>query len=116
MKLDKTKSYGTISGGHPASFTQNGMFFDSNEDLMNDDDIEEEKEEDMVIDTPEVSSARTFLIAVLKSGPKMKSVVFKAAEDTNIKWEDVKNAAALMNLVKFKFKNQETWKLPEDLM
>lgn len=83
---------------------------------MSDDTVAEEKDADKIIDTAEVSSAKTFLMTVLKDGPKPKNIVFKAAEETNIQWTDVKDAAALMNMIKFQFKNQETWKLPEALM
>lgn len=117
-KMNFNKSHGIIYGSDTARYQQDGKLYDglgnlvSKPDKLPDDDVKDS----LVIATDEVESAKRFLIAVLKGGPLAKSVVYKAAEDNNQPWLNVTSAFNVMNVSKFKYKNQETWKLPEEFL
>ena len=119
MKLDKNKPFGTVHGHNRASFVQNGVYFDGQGNELDPEPPKEEVGEkinlDTIIPTAEVSNAGTFICTVLKGGPVSKSVVYKAADQSNQQWEDVQKAAVTLNIIKYKYKDTEMWKLPEEL-
>ena len=112
MKLDRSKPYATIYGHETAIYEQNGKLFDSVGDVINE-QKQEQKQKDYVIQHPKVDNAREFLLHVLKNGPLTKSAVYKVAGDNNQVWDHVRDAALLLGVVKFQYQKSEMWKLPE---
>jgi hypothetical protein len=116
MRLDRSKPYGSITGHSAAKYEQNGVLFDAAgvalpppPALMVD-----YVPADQIIETDEVHSARLFLMNVLSSGPRNKSVIYKASEENNQSWEDVKKAFSLIGGRTFTFNRATMWKLPEE--
>ena len=112
MTLDKTKPYGVIYGSATVAFEQDGVLYAANGTPV--DAATPTKPEPIVVETDALEGAKAFLMHVLRSGPRSKAVIYKAAEDNNQHWDDVKRAAGLVSVVKFQFNKSETWKLPED--
>ena len=112
MDFDKTKPYGTVVGHENAHYEQNGRLYTATGQPV---DVLEltRNAKDLLIPTPEVDSATAFLQQVLKAGPLSKAALFKVAGESNQQWAEVQKAAALMDVVKFKYQTQETWKLRE---
>jgi hypothetical protein len=114
MKLDRSKPYGTIHGHTHAMFEQSGRLFDGAGSLLGDHSKEVPKQQDLKIPTDDLAAAAEFLKNILKSGPLSKAAVYKAAEQNNQPWPQVKSAFDDLKIVKFQYGNAETWKLPEE--
>ena len=114
MKLDKTRPYGTITGHAIACFEQDGVLFDGAGYAIEEGEVaKKDPKIEEIIETAEVSSAETFLKNILSGGPLSKSVVYQTSQNNNQLWQDINAAAVKMNILKFQFKGQETWKLPD---
>jgi hypothetical protein len=115
MKLDKSKSYGTVYGHDSAMFQQGDTLFDGagNPIAPSIKEASKPKGKDAVIEHDGVEQAKDFLKNILKQGPLSKSVIFKTANDNNQAWEDVKNAAVSLNINRVQLKGMETWKLTD---
>ena len=112
MTLDKTKPYGIVYGSATVAFEQEGVLYAADGTAVDAPTVS--KPDPIVVETDALEGAKAFLMQVLRGGPRSKAVVYKAAEDNNQLWEDVKRAAGLVSVVKFQFNKSETWKLPED--
>ncbi len=109
--LDLKKPYGVLYGHDHAKYEQNGRLYDSQYRLIM--VPVAEKKTSAVVGPDPLSNAKAFLLQVLKENPLSKSIVYKEVENNNYSWEDVKNAALELGIVKFTQKNLEMWKLPE---
>lgn len=114
MRLDRTRTFGVITGHERARYEQGGMLFGVDEESL---PIErrKESERDRIIKHDLVLAAQEFLKTVLAGGPVSKSAVYRAAELNNQQWPVVKDAATLMNIQTFKFRTATMWKLPEEI-
>ena len=107
MKLDKAQPYGTIYGHALGSFMQNGKMFDAAGNLVIGTPVVEEK-----LETDAAVSAKEFLRNILNDRTLAKSAIYKAAEDNNQPWAEVK--PALEEIGSKSFMNKvEMWKLKE---
>ena len=100
--------YATIVGHPQAQYEQDGVLYGADLHPLNppptpDIDVSDD-------DSPAV----IFLKNILSKDSLAKSTVYKAAQENNQNWDDVKSAAATMGIVKFQYKSLEMWKLPED--
>lgn len=118
MKLDKSKSYGTITGHPFACYEQDGVLFDGAGDALTPVPAVEELvasvDDSSIIETDGVESAKQFLLTILAQNPLSKSVIYKEAEHNNQSWEDVKSAFSLLGGVTFTYNRATMWKLPAD--
>lgn len=82
MKLDKSKSYGQISGEHSAVFEQNGAFFDAHGDeVVGEDPVSQQNAEGQ--DTPPAPKAtRTKAVKTAAKEPTGKKRGPKVAAET----------------------------------
>lgn len=115
-KLDRSKPYGTISGHSVAHYEQDGLLYSGSGDLLGTPPtVAKSVEDHNIIQTDNLISAQEFLKNILSSGAVGKPTVYKEAENNNQSWDAVKDASIAMNVMKFKFKNVETWRLSEQL-
>ena len=116
LKLDRTKSFGIVSGHPVAMYQQDDLLFNASEELIGTPKTTAEappaKKEEQ-IQTDQLVSAKAFLAQILAGNALSKAVVYTEAEKNNQDWETVKNAAVDMGIVKFSFQKAETWRLPE---
>jgi len=112
MKLDRSRDFCEVHGPDGSWLEQDGLRFTHNGDLRDPPPLE--GVDSKVIPTDVLVGAQAFLKHILKGRPLAKATVFNAAKDNNQPWGEVKKAAEELKLVKFKFNNTETWKLPED--
>ena len=110
MKLDRSKHFAEIFGHASARYEQDGRLFGPTGSSL---DPNARPAADLIIQTDAVESARMFLLNILKDGALSKATVYKASEENNQAWDSIKDAFVLLNLVKFQFRNTETWKLSE---
>ena len=111
--LNLKQPYGVIYGHATAQYDQGGKLFDAQYRLVS---PPKEKEVSLVGLTGEIDplgSAKAFLLNVLNQNPLSKSVIYKEVESNNQVWNDVRDAALALGIVKFTQKNLEMWKLPE---
>lgn len=116
MKLDRNKPFGTVTGHKTARFEQNGLLYNIRGELI--DPLKPppvQLQQDLIIETDAVDSARRFLVHVLQGGPMSKSVLYKVVEENNQSWDAVTKAASLLGIVKFAYNKATMWKLPEDV-
>lgn len=106
MKLDRSRPYGVINGHEWAVYEQSGVLFDAAGETPGHEDP---------VEVPDSGPAEQFLLTILNRKPLSKSVVFKTAEENNQDWKNVKAAAEILRVVKFKFGPTEFWKLPEEV-
>lgn len=111
MKLDRERPFGVIYGHAKAAYEQDGVLFNGAGKPI-DEATTKEIEKDKIVETNDVSNAKTFLETVLKNGPLAKPQVLKIAEGANQRWADVTKAASLVDIVKYQYRNSEMWKLP----
>jgi hypothetical protein len=109
--LNFKQPYGMVYGHDTIRYTQAGKNFDAQgKELV--EKPEELKVQDKVINT-KLADAKAFLLQILKENPVSKSAIYKEAENNNQHWDNVKDAAIEIGIVKFTTKNLEMWKLPE---
>lgn len=114
MKLDKTQPYGLVYGHERAHFEQKGVLFGADGTALDYAAPAVPDAKDRIIESPDVDSARTFLLNVLKSGPLSKSALYKIVLDNNQDWQVINNAAELLGVVRFAYQKTTMWKLPEE--
>ena len=112
MKLDRNLPYATIVGHDTARYEQGGMLFGPDEISLAPPASARTPVED-IIHHDGVENAKQFLLTVLKGKPVSKSALFKAAQDTNLEWENVRQASLLLGIIAFTYRNSTMWKLPE---
>jgi len=113
-KLDRNKPYATISGHPRAHYEQDSLLYDGAGDLLGTPPtVAKSVEEHNLIQTDNLISAQEFLKNVLASGAVSKATLYKEAENNNQSWDAVKDASITLNVMKFKFKQSEMWRLSE---
>lgn len=115
ITLNLKQPYGVIYGHDRAKYDQGGKMFDAQYRLIA---PPKEKEVSLVGLTGELDaldSAKTFLVNILSQNPLSKSVIYKEVENNNQVWNNVRDAALILGIVKFTQKNLEMWKLPESI-
>ena len=115
MKLDPRFPYGINYGPDVtkpgnARYVQGGMEFDVNGDSL----PPKRVKKDDLIEHDGLVDACAFLLHILKGQNLTKAEVYKVAETNNQDWTLVKQAAIKLELVKFKFRGAEVWKLPDE--
>lgn len=115
MILDKTRSYGTITGDPQARYEQDGVLFGPTGvplTLQAQPAKSGQSPKDLIIETDDVENAKVFLKNILSKAPLSKASVYKIAGESNQRWATVKSAALLLNLIIFQYSSTEMWKLP----
>lgn len=115
LQLDQSRPFGTVVGHATAKFEQDGTLFDARGSALGREEPDVVKQQDMVIETDAVDSARLFLLNVLAGGPLSKSTLYKVADENNQSWNDVTKAATLLGITKFTYNKATMWKLPEEV-
>ena len=113
MKFDPAKPHAVIYGSADMRYLQDDVYYAANGDpvkvVVSRDGLDETDESLSDL----VSSAAMFLRSIL-SEPRSKSVIYAEAERNNQVWEDVTQAAKDLKIQKFKAKNTEMWRLPQE--
>jgi len=113
MKFDPNKPHAVIYGSEHYRYLQDDVYYAASGDpvkaIVSREGLDESDESlnDLV------SSAAIFLKTILAE-PRSKSVVYAEAERNNQVWEDVTQAAKDLKVQKFKAKNTEMWRLPQE--
>jgi hypothetical protein len=111
--LNFKQPYGVVYGHDDIRYTQNGKNFDSQgKEVGEKKPASVAKVQDKVV-TSKLENAKAFLTQILSGNPLSKSVIYKEVESNNYVWNDVRDAAVELGIVKFTQKNLEMWKLPE---
>lgn len=115
--LDRTKSFGTITGHATAAYSQDGHLFDGSGYLITED---ADKRMPVLIAkgirAPDsLENAKMFLTNILADGPVAKSTVFEVAEKNNQPWDQITLAFNTLGLQSYAApKNRAMmWRLPE---
>lgn len=113
MQLDRSKSYGIITGHDKYHFQQNGKFFDAGGEQVIDKPapVKGIKVQEEAPPAESLDSAKAFLTTLLAGGPVAKPNVYKEAEANNQNWEDVKKACSELNLKVYKQGKIEMWQM-----
>jgi len=112
--LNRSKPYAAIAGHPRASYEQDGLLYDGAGNLLGTPPtVAKSVEEHNLIQTDQLVSAQEFLKNVLASGAVSKATLYKEAENNNQPWDAVKDASIALNVMKFKFKQSEMWRLSE---
>ena len=112
MKLDKKAPYGQVYGHGQAVFEQDGVLFDgAGESLPTANELKKRKPAPNPV---EMNQAEAFLLQILKGNPLTKSAVYKETESNNQNWDEVRDAAVRIGIIKFQQAKMEMWKLPEE--
>jgi len=109
MKLDTKTSYGHIFGNHAATYVQHGKFFDGAGNEIDEDGLV--KDSGDAKDLDKVEEAQNFLRILISDNAMSKAKIVKQSEVENLSWGDVKEAADLLNVIKYKQGAAEMWKL-----
>ena len=112
--LNLKQPYGVVYGHDSARYSQDGHLYDGQYRRMTPPKVEVSMA-GLTGDTDldPLDSAKTFLKNLLAQNPLSKSVVYKEVESNNQVWDDVRNAAIAIGIIKYSQKNLEMWKLPE---
>ena len=105
--MDKDRSHATIYGHPTAVFEQDGILYDGAGNPLK----PPKKTKGDVIETAGVEKAKEFLQHVLKENPLSKAAIFKASEESNQNWNEVRDAFLALGVQKFQYQNMEMWKL-----
>ena len=111
--LNPAKPYGVVYGHDTIRYTQDGKNYDARHREVGAEAPKPGKVQKTVASAAPISSAKAFLLQILKENPVSKSAIYKEAENNNQNWDEVKNAAIELGIVKFSTANLEMWKLPE---
>lgn len=108
MKLNKSKSYGVITGHSQAMFEQDGKLFDGAGEVLS------EKKEKLAVETNtdnefKLESAVAFLKNMLEKGPVNKKRIVMEAEQQQQEMEFVHLAFAKLEARTKNFGAAETW-------
>lgn len=117
-KLNFKQPYGMVYGHDTIRYVQDGKNFDATATEITPPKPAPKVQADApkgVVKATGLDNAKAFLKQVLKENPVSKSAIFKEVENNNLVWNDVRDAAAELNINKFSQKNLEMWKLPEDV-
>lgn len=112
MVLDKKKPYGVVTGHAKAAFEQGGKLFDSTGADVTNSKIE--AAEQAVETASDTDGAKMFLRDLLRGGPISRDIVIREAEKHHQDFEDVKVAAAQLNVRKYPKGPLQMWKLVEN--
>ena len=110
-KLNFKQPYGVVYGHDEIRYTQEGKNFDAQGREVGAKPVDQKPK--VQTKSTALDNAKAFLLQILKENPLSKSAIYKEAENNNHLWDDVKNAAVELNIVKFTKANLEMWKLPE---
>lgn len=116
ITLNLKQPYGVIYGHDVARYEQGGKQFDAQYRLVT--PSPKVKAVSMAgllgeQDIDPLESSKAFLLNILKENPLSKSVIYKEVENNNQEWDQVRDAALALGIVKYSQKNLEYWKLPE---
>lgn len=111
--LDKTKSYAEVYSHPWAKYEQGGTLYDAQGKSYDEQSDREEiqKEEGYVDPKQNTENAREWLQRQLKGGPVARDDLVRTAENEDIRWENVKNAAAEINVQANKVRDRIIWRL-----
>lgn len=113
IMLNLKQPYGVIYGHEVARYEQDGKQFDALYKLIVPPKAKEVSIAGLTGEVDPLGNAKTFLLNILSQNPLSKSVIYKEVENNNQVWNDVRDAALAMGIIKFTQKNLEMWKLPE---
>lgn len=117
--MNVKKPHGTVYGHATAAYEQDGLLYDAQYRSLN--SYPELKPKPapkptltgLVMPDP-LENSKAFLRQILKENPLSKSVVYKESEASNQVWDNVRDAAIEMAIVKFTQNKLEMWRLPEE--
>ena len=115
ITLNLKQPYGVIYGHDRAKYDQDGKMFDAQYRLIAPPKEKEVSLAGLTGELDALDSAKTFLVNILSQNPLSKSVIYKEVENNNQVWNNVRDAALILGIVKFTQKNLEMWKLPESI-
>lgn len=119
-KLDFKAPHGIVYGHDTIRYSQNGKHYDGAGTLIPEpSSTEQQAEKPKLKDTKpqddRLAGAKAFLKHILKENPLSKSVIYKTVESENQVWNDVRDAAVELGIVKSVKSSLEMWELPEEL-
>jgi len=111
LKLDRSKSFGTIYGHDFAQYEQNGRLYNGAEMLIENPSDNEEAElvgQEVVTDgTPAVE----FIKKSLSGGPVAQAAIYRDAQEQKLNWAVVKSEAADIGVRIEIIKGKPIWSL-----
>jgi hypothetical protein len=111
--LNLKQPYGMIYGHDTARYQQGDKLFDAQYRLISPPKAKEVSMAGLTGEVDPLESSKAFLLNILKQNPLSKSVIYKEVENNNQSWDQVRDAALSLGIVKYSQKNLEYWKLPE---
>jgi len=117
MKLDMNRPKGQVYGHSSAIYEQDGKLFDGAGVCISDDEpetkpVSKSSKPEPAEETPAASvDCMKFLAETLHGAAMSETKLYKACEDANLNWTDVKNAANEMNIRKYRQGSATMWKL-----
>lgn len=106
LRLDKTKSYGHISGHRKAAYEQFGGLFDGAGNLITEDD-----EDDELPTSGDTTAEEAFVREMLAGGPVLQANIYKEVNLRGLNWVLTKEAAGTLGVTIGQEKGKPIWSL-----